>query len=221
MIGVFDSGRGGLAAFFEIRKALPLQDIAYLADRENAPYGTKSPERLIRLVENDIRRLSEIGAKRILIACCTASTVYGELAEKYRSISIPIVEPTAMAVAEATSGHVTVFATEATVRSEAFSKALGRYSSAEVYEIAAQGLVTLIEEQAPGGDVFKKVGELIGKMPKNTDTVVLGCTHFSFAKRIFAELLGPQIRVVDAAAVGAKSIICESENVGCGKVLYT
>ena len=81
MIGIFDSGVGGLNAFYEVRRGLPYADIAYLADRANAPYGTKPKDELISLVKNDIKRLRELGCRLILIACCTASTVYPELSD--------------------------------------------------------------------------------------------------------------------------------------------
>ena len=71
MIGIFDSGRGGIASLTVVKKLLPRVDIAYLADRKNAPYGTKSERELKLLVRRDIARLRELGAEKILIACCT------------------------------------------------------------------------------------------------------------------------------------------------------
>ena len=222
MIGVFDSGRGGLAAFAAVRSAMPYADIAYLADRKNAPYGTKSKSELISLVGRDIKRLSEIGARKILIACCTASSVHGELPREYRDISIPIIEPTAMAAVLASRGCITVFATEATVKSRAFSGAIKRACPrCRVYEIAAQNLVLLVERCASVASIANEVARLISKMPTDTDTVVLGCTHFSFAKEQFAALLGHDINVVDSALVGARCIINESRNNENGKILYT
>ena len=81
MIGVFDSGDGGLLAVEKIRERSPECDLIFLADRENAPYGTKSRTEIIRITKRNIKRLKELGASRILIACCTASSVYGELSE--------------------------------------------------------------------------------------------------------------------------------------------
>ena len=222
MIGVFDSGRGGLAAFREIRRAMPHADIAYLADRKNAPYGTKSRNELVRLVSEDIKRLSEIGAEKILIACCTASSVYDALPEQYRRISLPIIEPTAMAALGATRGSITVFATEATVRSSAFSRAIARLCPiCSVCELAAQRLVRLIEYGAPRDAVFAEVSELVSKMPDSTDTVVLGCTHFSFAREEFSRLLGDGVQIIDSASVGARCIIEKESDVGFGRCLYT
>ena len=97
MIGVFDSGVGGMTAFDELRRLLPCEDMVYLADRSNAPYGTKSERELVFLVREDIRRLRELGCEKILVACCTASTVVSLLSEAERRICTPIILPTARA----------------------------------------------------------------------------------------------------------------------------
>lgn len=128
MIGIFDSGVGGLASFSELRRLLPLADIAYLADRKNAPYGTKKKDVLKRLVCEDIELLRRLGCNKILIACCTASTVHRELPEESRRISFPIIKQTANAAAGYRS--VAVIATEHTVRSHAFSKEIKASRSA-------------------------------------------------------------------------------------------
>ena len=208
MIGVFDSGRGGLAAACSIRRTMPFADIVYLADRENAPYGTKSREQLVFLVCEDIRRLLEIGAEKILIACCTASTVYDLLPERYKAVSVPIVQPTAKAAANLTKGSVSVFATEATVKSGAFEREIkNEVIDCAVKEIPAQNLVKLVEFGADTDKILKEVKKLCENLPSETDTVILGCTHFSFAREQFALCLGADVRIVDAAAVGANCII--------------
>ena len=92
MIGIFDSGVGGLSALDEVRKIAPKADICFLADRNNAPYGTKTKEEVKKLAEANIEKLLSLGAEKILIACCTASTVYHELSDFHKSISVPIIE---------------------------------------------------------------------------------------------------------------------------------
>ena len=157
MLGVFDSGVGGLTAVSVLRKLLKNEDIIFLADRENAPYGTKSAEELTRLVRLDIERLTDFGANKILMACCTASTVYDRLSDKEKAICYPIIEPTAKAAAKASkNGIIAVLATEATVRSEAFKKALLRYEKIHtVNEFSAGELVTLVEKGARDGSLTK------------------------------------------------------------------
>ena len=97
MIGIFDSGVGGLTALAELRRLLPNADMIYLADRENAPYGNKSEEQILAAAEGCIKRLTEAGADKILIACCTASTLHHRLSESARRISTPIILPAARA----------------------------------------------------------------------------------------------------------------------------
>ena len=76
MIGVFDSGEGGRLAVEKIRELSKKTDIAFIADTKNAPYGTKTREEIISYAKINIQRLKAIGAKKILIACCTASMFY-------------------------------------------------------------------------------------------------------------------------------------------------
>ena len=129
MIGIFDSGVGGKLALHELRKAVPNADLCFFADERNAPYGKKSENELVPLVRESIRVLKDAGADRILMACCTASTVYHLLSSEEREMCMPIITPTAKAaVAAASGGRIAVIATAATVKSRAFSR-----------EIAAMG----------------------------------------------------------------------------------
>lgn len=210
MIGIFDSGVGGLNAFYEVRRGLPYADIAYLADRANAPYGTKPKDKLISLVKNDIKRLQELGCRLILIACCTASTVYPELSDDEKRISIPIITPSARVAAE--GSRITVIATDATVRSRSFEREILRYNTAaSITELAAQPLVAAIEGgarcenmNASGRAVFSRVCERI--RDTDPDTLVLGCTHFSHLKGEFEREL-PSVRIVSPAAEGARALL--------------
>ena len=148
MIGVFDSGVGGLTALAELRRLLPRTDMIYLADREHAPYGTKSEEEILSLAENCIKRLITAGAERILIACCTASTLHSRLTEGARRITTPIIAPAARAAQRVSRGKIAVIATEATVRSHAFRRELLAIGECEVTEHAAQELVAMVESGA-------------------------------------------------------------------------
>lgn len=219
MIGIFDSGRGGMAAAREVCRALPMADVVFLADRENAPYGTKTEGELVRLVRRDIERLKELGADTVLIACCTASTVYSLLPGWQREISVPIIEPCAARAAELTkNGKVGVIATHRTVASDAIGRAIrARTPTARVYSYEAGELVELIESgRSPRGYIERFVRSFSGTQ---CDTLVLGCTHFSHAKGIFSSLL-PHVNIVDSATAGAEEIIKKSENFGYGRILY-
>lgn len=214
MIGVLDSGRGGLVAYKELRRLIPRVDITYLADRKNAPYGNKSPSEILRLTECGIRRLGDMGCEIILIACCTASSLHEMLTEELRNISIPIITPTARLCRESKS--VLVIATEHTVKSGAFSKEIKRFSTASVREIPMQPLVSLIE----WGRDTKNAVEKIIKMCDGYDTLILGCTHFS---HIYDELRArlPDVQILSPAHIGANEVRKIKISRGCGLDRYT
>lgn len=227
MIGVFDSGEGGENAVRHIRRMEPCADIALFADRKNAPYGTKSRGELIRLTEAGIRRLAEYGCGRVLIACCTASTVHQWIREPMRRASLPIIEPTAKRAVTATrSGRAAVIATEATVRSHAFRAALGGVCACEV---AATELVTAIERGERDGNISQKTAEVISRIAAEVaasepDTLILGCTHFA---RLQGEITARlesitkrKIHTVDSSKVGAEHILrsCPEARGGCGRL---
>lgn len=210
MIGVFDSGVGGLAALAVLHRLMPRENAVYLADRKNLPYGEKSEGELVALVSRDIERLVELGCRRVLIACCTASSVYHRLSPEHRAVSLPIIAP----AAERTGGgRVTVIATERTVSSHAFRREILKiYPDARVTEIAAQSLVSLVEggvgERTPDRDEREKIEKIIEKIAAaRPDALLLGCTHFSHVKEYFVAAL-PSVRMVDAAEWGARAF-CE------------
>ena len=121
MIGILDSGAGGLFALAELRRLSPDADIAFFADVKNAPYGNKTRELLTELVRNGIDRLEAFGCDRILMACCTASTVHGLLPRRQKALSVPIISPTAReAVSISKNKKIGVLSTEATRKSRAF-----------------------------------------------------------------------------------------------------
>lgn len=226
MTGIFDSGDGGLSALSELRKLKPSIDICFFADRKNAPYGTKSESELIRLIKRDAEILKKAGADKILMACCTASTVYPHLPSGLKSLLFPIIRPAADEAARLTrNGKIAVIATDATVRSQAFSRELlKKRGVSEVTEIAAQELVSLVE-------CGKKDGRLDGEGRKilfsalspvkssGADTLILGCTHFQHLEMEIACML-PGITLVSAAREGAKEMAKITKTDGKGKTVY-
>lgn len=226
MIGVFDSGSGGLTAIAEMRKINPSVDVCFLADYENAPYGTKSERELVRLVSRDVSRLLSAGAESILMACCTASTVHGCLPENIRRLTLPIIAPAAKEAARVTKfGKIGVIATSATVRSRRFSKELFRYGAVkEVFELPAQELVSLVEDGAADRHADKNQKELLYNILKpmksvGIDTLILGCTHFSHLEREIGACL-PGVRTVNASKMGAIEIMKRNLGYGKGKTVY-
>ena len=225
MIGVFDSGVGGICAYNYLRGALPTKDIIYLADRKNAPYGTKTEDEILFLAKNNIRILSNLGCEAILIACCSASTVYPRLTEGEREISLPIISPSARLAAEG-SRKITVIATSHTARSGAFRREIARFSNASVTELAEQELVTLVEKGNRDGHLSPECMIYLRSMAERiraseADSLILGCTHFSHLEREIGRLM-PGVRIISPARVGAEELIKKINNHReNGKIIYS
>ncbi len=218
MIGVFDSGSGGLYTVAEFKKLMPNADICFHLDRKNAPYGTKDKETLIPLIKRNIDILMGAGASFILIACCTASTLWDFLPKEYKEISLPIIMPTAKrAVALTENGNIAVIATEYTVKSQAFSKAIKMVNKEiNISEFAAQELVYLAEHRIYDKEKIKRILEPLKK--SNADTLILGCTHFPILEKQIKEIL-PDMKTVNSAREGVIEMIKYTDG-GMGKLLY-
>ena len=224
MIGVFDSGMGGLFALSELRRLSDRIDIAFYADRKNAPYGTKSEEELLSLVSRDIEKLSSFGAEKTLMACCTASTVYDKLTEAQRSIAVPIIEPIANEAALKTkNGRVGILSTERTRRSGAFVKAISKKDARiRTFSVSAGELVALAESGKRDGNLEENDKKLIRKIISpilncGVDTLILGCTHFAYFEEEIRNIFG--VDTVNSASVAAEYMIKRIKNEGQGKTV--
>ena len=211
MLGLFDSGRGGLNTVEHLKKTGDGDDLIYLIDGNNAPYGIRSENEITDIAKENIRLLSSMGAERVLIACCTASTVYPLLPEEYRSVSIPIINAVADAAKYATRrGRIGVIATEHTVSTRAFTRALDGYT---VKEVALSELVSLIDlglsdTTATDSDAAMLKGMLEPILKEDIDTLILGCTHFPALKSTVQKIASEygDIRIIDSARVGADTL---------------
>ena len=216
MIGLFDSGKGGLNTVRYVKELDERVDLVYLIDRENAPYGPRGEGELVRISEENIDRLLDMGAERVLIACCTASTVYPLLKDNYRKLAVPIIKPIAKAAKNSTrSGRIGVIATKRTVTSHAFAKALG---GCLVSECETGELVRLIDSGLSDKTVTRGDEKLIERMivpvfKTSPDTLILGCTHFPALKKTIgriAKKYGTE-SIIDSALIGAELIRREYE----------
>lgn len=204
-IGIFDSGVGGLTVLREIIKAMPQEDTIYLGDTARVPYGTKSPETVIRFARQITSFLVSRDIKLLVVACNTASAV--SLEELKAEFAIPIVgviEPGAMRAAAATrSGRVGVIGTAGTIRSSAYTKAIKRINpDIEVITGECPMFVPLAEEGWVDNEVARLTARTYLQPLKNhgVDTLVLGCTHYPLLKGIIAEVMGEGVTLVDSAA---------------------
>ena len=210
-IGIFDSGVGGLTVLKEVVKALPQEDIIYFGDTARFPYGTKSPETVVRYSLEIASFLVKRDIKLLVVACNTASAVSLESLQSHLSIPIVgVIEPGARRAVSATrSGKVGVIGTEGTIRSSAYAKAIKRLNPAvEVITRACPLFVPLAEEGWTDNEVARLTARtyLGGLKDEGIDTLVLGCTHYPILKGTIAEVMGPGIQLVDSAEETARSV---------------
>ena len=205
MIGVFDSGIGGLSAVHALMQRLPEYDIVYFGDTARSPYGTKSPQTVTAYALEGIEFLLNQDAGVILVACSTASSVAIEQI-KLRS-RVPVVEsitPAAvMAVESSTNLRIGVIGTLTAVGSGEYKKklhALG--ANIRVVSAACPLLVPLVEERwlkkPETNRIVKKY--LHPLKVRQIDTLILGCTHYSLLKKTIQRKIGRRVNIIDSAA---------------------
>lgn len=210
-IGIFDSGVGGLTVLREIIGAMPQEDTIYLGDTARVPYGTKSPETVIRYARQIASFLVSRDIKLLVVACNTASAVsLDELKAEFQIPIVGVIEPGAMRAAAVTrSGRVGVIGTSGTIRSSAYTKAIKRINpDIEVITAACPMFVPLAEEGWVDNEVARLTARLYlqGLKDSGVDTLVLGCTHYPLLKGIISEVMGDEVILVDSAAETAARV---------------
>jgi len=209
-IGVFDSGVGGLTVFREIARALPWQPLIYLGDSARVPYGTKSPQTVIRYSLEAAAHLLSRGIGMLVVACNTATAAaLPTLRERLAIPVIGVVEPGARAAVKKTRGHVGVIATEGTVKSKAYTRAIRELDAAiEVIESPAPLFVPLAEEGWANTHVAREVAEiyLSPLIDAGIDTLVLGCTHYPILRGTIEQVVGDAVAIVDSAETTAAAV---------------
>jgi len=232
-IGIFDSGVGGLTIYEEIHRRLPHENIIYLADSKNAPYGEKSKEEIIAISVKNTEFLLSHDCKLIVVACNTASTnAVKFLRENYDIPFIrvqPAIKPAAL---KSKTKVVGILATKSTLNSELLFETSQRFAQGvDVVEKVGEGLVSLIES----GDMHStEMTDLLNKhiqpmLKKNIDHLVLGCTHYPFLTDQIKQIVGDKVDIIDSGEAIARQtkVILEEENLinpECGeinRVFYT
>ena len=208
-IGVFDSGVGGLTVLHEIVSALPHEDTVYLGDTGRYPYGTKSAETITRFALENVEFLVGRGVKMLVIACNSVSAVALDAIRARWSLPVVgVIEPGARAaVARTRTNRIGVVGTEATISSGAYTRALRALGpTVEIYMRACPLFVPLAEEGWTDGPIARQVAEtyLASLAKSGIDTLVLGCTHYPLLKPLIAEVMGPDVAVVDSAVETAR-----------------
>ena len=216
MIGIFDSGIGGLSVFREIRKLLPEQSYIYYSDNAHCPYGEKSQEYIIDRAREITRLLLSKGAEIIVVACNTATaaaiaTLRKEFPVKFIGME-PAIKP---AAARTRTGVVGVLATAGTLKADKYQSTRERWGDhIQVVEHVGQGFVELVESGKTSGPEAEEVVETSVEplLDAGADTIVLGCTHYPFLAEtisIVASRLTPdrEVSIIDPAPAVARHLL--------------
>jgi glutamate racemase len=211
MIGIFDSGVGGLSVFREIVRILPEEKYIYWSDNAHCPYGEKSRDYIIDRARAVTSFLIEQGADIIVVACNTATAAaISTLREEF---PVPFIgmEPAVKPAAQATrSGVVGVLATAGTLRATKYIDTRAKWAhDVKIVEHIGQGFVELVEKGNVSGPeaesiVEKSVRPLI---EAGADTIVLGCTHYPFLTETIMKAAGTPVTLIDPAPAVAKHLM--------------
>jgi len=221
VIGIFDSGVGGMTVARAIEKLLPENRLIYFGDMARTPYGSKSPETIIRYARQNTQFLLGQGAKIIIIACNTAASVASEILKKEFPVPVfEVVSPaTGKAVASSRTGRVGVIGTRATVASGVYEEQIKKAApDFQVFSCACPLLVPLVEEGWLDGRETKMIVRryLQPLKQKQIDTFVLGCTHYPLLKDLIQPRIGKRVRIIDSSeevAFVLKKFLEENENI--------
>lgn len=207
-IGVFDSGVGGLTVLAEIRRALPNENIIYLGDTKNFPYGSRSKEEIIEFATQNVETLIKKQVKVIVIACGTAtSQALDTLKEKFDIPIIGIIEPTVEYIENEKYQEVGVIATEGTIRSGAWEQKLKeKMPEIMVTNKACPMLATIAEEgKARSVEGRTAIKEYMKPFKENhINKIILGCTHYPIYEKIIREELEYEVELINTGVTVSK-----------------
>jgi glutamate racemase len=205
MIGIFDSGVGGMTVARAVETLLPEFQLIYYGDLARTPYGSKSPETITRYAIDNTEFLLNQGAKAIIIACNSAASIAADLLRQ--KFDVPIFEVITPAVDRAVSttvsGNIGVIGTRATIRSNIYDEKIKQKAPQfRIYSQSCPLLVPLVEEGWLDSRETKMILRkyLAPLKQKNIDTLVLGCTHYPLLKDLIQHRMGrSKIRLIDSS----------------------
>ena len=212
MIGVFDSGLGGLSVLAAIARALPRADLAYLADTAHVPYGDKDDGFIRGRVVAIGRFLVEQGCELIVVACNTATAAAVQaLRNELSGVAVVGVEPGVKPAAQASvARRIAVLATESTARSERLARLVREHAAGVAVHVEpCPGWATRVETlHLDGADFAAEVrAKLEPLLAAGADQLVLGCTHYSFLKPVLEAATAGRAELVDVAEAVARQVV--------------
>ena len=211
MIGIFDSGLGGISVWRALHDALPCESLIYLGDGARCPYGSRSEEEVRQFTEEAVERLLAEGCKMIVLACNTATAVAIKgLREKYPTVPFVGLEPAVKPAALTTkSGVIGVLATERSLQGDHFRRNEEKYGSEiTILKAVGEGFVEAVErneEHTPETEqlVRRAVEPLV---EAGADKIVLGCTHYPFLREVIARVAGDGVEIIDSSEAVARRV---------------
>ena len=210
-IGVFDSGIGGLTVLAALRRRLPQEQFVYFGDTARVPYGTKSTITVRRYSRQDTAFLRRFGPKLVVVACNTASAAGLDAVAAEAGVPVVgVIEPGARRAVEVAQGRpIGIIGTESTIASRSYYRAIRALDpQAELWERACPLLVPMVEEGRTADDALVRsaVAEYLSPIRGRVGALVLGCTHYPLLKAALAEVMGPEVALVDSAEAVAAEV---------------
>lgn len=213
MIGVFDSGFGGLSVLRHLRTALPQTDFAYLGDSGRAPYGGRDVHTILDFSEQAVERLFEEGCRLVVVACHTVSCVaLRHLQQRYCSPSMDrrvlgVTIPGAELAVRTSQGHIGVLATTRTVASGTYVTEIAKLGPHRVTQRAAPLLAPIVEEGWEDTSIAREAAaRYVADLP-DIDTLVLGCTHYPLLAGALRAALPSRVTLLDPAPFVAERLV--------------
>ena len=208
MVGVYDSGVGGLSVWRELVKLMPDEDYVYFSDAAHCPYGPKDPSYVVERACAVTDFLIEKGCSLIVVACNTATAAAISYLRSHYTIPFVGMEPAIKpAILHSRTGVVGVLATAGTFKGKLYLNTLARFSgNVKVIQRVGEGLVETVEKGVlDGPEVEALVRRCIDPMLEaGADHIVLGCTHYPFLQPVIERLAGPSVSVVNPAPAVAR-----------------
>ena len=210
-IGVFDSGLGGLTVVRELRKKLPHERIVYFGDIARLPYGIKSEKQIRDFSRENTEFLLRRNVKALVVACnSSSSAAFSFLKSHYHLPIVDVNRPAALTAAQATrTARIGVMATQATVHSKAYERAIrGIDGRIKVFSNACPLLVPFVEEGILGGKLVEMALEryLRPLAARRIDTLILGCTHYPMLRHAIQKVVGGRVQLIDSAPAAVRAL---------------
>lgn len=214
-LGIFDSGLGGFTVVRRLREHLPQADMLYFADQANLPYGDRTVQELHAIMVANVQLLASCEVDAVVMGCNTSCAVAAT--EGWPELGVPIfdlLEAGANMVFAGCHLEAAVIATNATVRSAAYTAAIRRrQGTLGVQEAGAPMLVPAIESGAPAARLREIVASAVGMLEPRYTCIVLGCSHFPLVESFFAEA-APGIAIIDPAVAQAEAVVAFARRSG-------